>query len=87
MEDKRFQYSVTRPKLTLQKLDELAEFVFSGNTKGLGLIGAGLKLILALSYIFARKYLFDAEMEVAKQEYEIKKHSNNTNDLDKDNLD
>lgn len=87
MKDPRFQYTLTRPKLSLEKLDELAEFVFSGNAKGLGFIGAGIKLLLALAYIFARKYLYDTEMQIAKQEYEVNQHSKTDSDINNDNLD
>jgi hypothetical protein len=72
----------TSTSLSVAQLDALAAFVFNNSTAGLvGSIAAGLKLIAAIAYIWARQKMVDNQMAVAKQQYEVAQANADQNEV------
>lgn len=68
MSDKTSLADYNRPSVSVDKLDELADFTMNGNGVGkMAIIIAGIKLIICAAYIFARKSIIKQEMEIASQ--------------------
>lgn len=85
----RFDYTRYRPKgITVERLDQLASFVFEGNAPGtLGAIIAAIKLSVAIAYITARRIMVDHELLIIKQQYEVDQNTHIGDDLNRDDLD
>ena len=85
----RLDYTRYRPKsISVERLDQLASFVFEGNSPGtLGAIIAALKLSVALAYITARRVMISDELLIIKQQYEIDQNNRIGDDLNRDDLD
>lgn len=88
--DPRFRYRDIRPPtIPVEVLDRLAASVFDPSQASLGVVGvlvAGVKLLIAVAYLVARDRLIAANSEVEKQEYERSQAAGNQGDVDHDNL-
>ena len=63
----------TPPKLTVERLDKLAEILEEDPVSKLALIFGMLKIILALAYLWSRRKLIDEQELWLKQQGEIDK--------------
>lgn len=89
--DFRFNYYKYRSRsaLTPERLDRLIDLVLgeTSNTSTLSKIWAGIQLVLALAFIFARKFLLDEQAKVDRQVYEQERVQDIEDDLEGDSLD
>jgi hypothetical protein len=71
--DFRFDYAAAQTKgITVAQLDQLASFVFGGvPVNPFTAAIAGIRLVIALAYVWVREKLVAEQMQVQKQQYEL----------------
>jgi hypothetical protein len=71
------------PGITVAQLDMLASSVFGASSVAgyAGMIWGGVKLIVALAYIWARDKLVSQQEELALQQYQVAQTDSNQNEV------
>jgi ABC-type branched-subunit amino acid transport system permease subunit len=68
--------------LTVDQLDKIASFVFIGGAGTTwGAMIAGIKLLVAVGYVWVRQAMVDKEIALQKQQYEVAQTNRNNNDV------
>lgn len=85
----KFDYTqYTASGLTLAQLDSFAKSFFNApGSSWITLTLTGLRLIVALFYLYARSKIIDNALLVAKQEYQQDQGTTGQNEIGGDNLD
>lgn len=88
--DPRYKYKDIRPpSLPLEKLDSWMDALMDKEAAKMGwlaLIYLGLKMVLVIAYLIARKFLIDAQLEYEKQKYEQDRPQDSQDDLNNEVL-
>lgn len=86
--DPRFKHKDIRPpSIPLEKLDSWMTSLMDPEATKMGwlaMIYMGLKVLLVLGYLIARKFLIDQQLEYEKQKYEQERSRDNQSDLDRE---
>ena len=86
--DSKFDYhKYTQNNIDVEQLDLIARSIFQEKPGWIGLILAGIKMIIAIGYILAIKSLVDHERLLKRQEYEQNNLKKIVNEIKQDNLD
>ena len=82
-----FTYDYTKaqtPGISVSQLDMLANSIFSASpvTGWPGMVWAGIKLVVAVAYVWARAKMIEQQMLLEKQQYEVAHTNANQSEID-----
>lgn len=86
MSEKRTLSDYSKPAISVDKLDLLAESIFSGakNPSYIQMIFTTIKFIMALTYISVRRKLINDELEIISQTTRNSEIEDNRSEVDDD---
>ena len=82
-----FDFKLYRSRITVEKLDELVEWITDSKAGKILSIVALVKLVAVFIYLFIRKRIIDDEWMIFKQEYEQQQKNLNRTEIDEESLD